>query len=244
MLQKQSGLKLVFYGQLEADAYSEGLRRAFPEARFITSRGAGIDFETIRKSRNIALPISAFAWLAAWLSEAINVYVPVGGLFNPMLEPGQSFLPIEEPSFQYVMLPRVLGENLFDQPTEFWAVQDNIAKFSRFATQEEIRELLARANATPRAKRAVTGPFEASYYQAHHSTVAYELLGLNNTALGWYLQRGYLAGDRTFHFDDEFYRHAYPDVEIDIALGRFTTLVQHFLEKGQMLGYQPRPHSG
>jgi hypothetical protein len=243
LLQEKTGLELVFYGQIGSDKYSENLRKNFPDSQFVESKGQEIDFETIRRSKNIALSISTFAWLAAWLSEAERIYVPVGGMFNPMLEQGQTYLPVDDPAFKFVLLPRVFGVSLFEHEAEFWNVQDRISKFVRFATRSEIKELLNRASVLPKSQPALVGSFDATFYHNNHPHVAFEVLGLNTSALGYYLQRGHLNREQAIAFDEGFYRKAYPDAEMDVALGRFQDLFQHFLSKGQLVGCQPNPQA-
>lgn len=240
LLQEKTGLELVFYGQIGSDDYSQNLRRCFPDSCFVESQGPGVDFETIRRSKNIAVSISTFSWLAAWLSHAERIFVPVGGMFNPLFEPGQTYLPVDDPAFQFVLLPRIFGVSLFDNAEEFWRVQARISNFARFGEPEEVRELLERASTLPRSKRATVGPFDKAFYQQDHPGVSFEVLGLEMSALGYYLQYGHVNHDHPVPFDEEFYREAYPEAELDIALGRFPNLFQHFLQKGHALGYRPR----
>ena len=80
-----TGLRPVFMGQIGADNYSVALRRRFPEARYLPLRTIIADFTTIRSAANVVLSVSSFSWLAAWLSQkAVNIHLPVAGLFDPM----------------------------------------------------------------------------------------------------------------------------------------------------------------
>ncbi|OOZ40116.1 hypothetical protein [Solemya elarraichensis gill symbiont] len=79
-----TGLEPVFMGQIGSDSYSLALKERFRGARFLAPRTAISDFQTIRHSQHVVLSISSFSWLASWLSEtAINIHVPVAGLFDP-----------------------------------------------------------------------------------------------------------------------------------------------------------------
>jgi hypothetical protein len=42
------------------------------------------DFDFLRSSRNIILSVSTFAWWAAWLSDASQIYFPLAGIFDPL----------------------------------------------------------------------------------------------------------------------------------------------------------------
>ncbi len=83
-LESTTGKRLVFMGQLDDGVYSSALRRAFPSAEFRPMGPIGEDFETIRHSRHIAVSISTFALLAAWLSDsAATIHLPMWGIFDP-----------------------------------------------------------------------------------------------------------------------------------------------------------------
>ncbi|WP_270936423.1 hypothetical protein [Falsiroseomonas oryzae] len=101
----ESGLRPVFLGQIGKDAYSEGLRARFPRAEFIPSRGAIPDFETIRASRHICVAVSTFSWLAAWLSEAETIHLPVAGIFHPALRTDINLLPLHDGRYRFQLLP-------------------------------------------------------------------------------------------------------------------------------------------
>jgi len=43
------------------------------------------DFQTMRGAKHVALAVSSFSWLAAWLSGRVQViHMPLAGLFNPV----------------------------------------------------------------------------------------------------------------------------------------------------------------
>ncbi len=237
LLEEESGLEMVFYGQIGDDTYSENLRRHFPHARFVRSQGAEIDFETIRRSKNIAISISTFSWLAAWLSHARRIYVPVGGMFNPVQHPEQTYLPVEDDAFHFVLLPYAKTVSLYERPQEFWRVQERISKFVRFATRAEIQELLNRMTTWPMTQRIMTGPFDAKFYCRQYPHAASDVLALKTTALEHYLEAGY-QNSRITAFDEAFYGETYPDAEADVTLGRFPNLLNHFICKGWQLGYK------
>jgi hypothetical protein len=240
LLEEESGLDLVFYGQIGDDPYSENLRRHFPHAQFIRSQGQEVDFEIIRRSKNIAIAISTFSWLASYLSHAQRIYVPVGGMFNPVQVRDQYYLPVDDPAFRFVLLPLAKGVSLYERPDEFWAIQERLSKALRFAPRAEIRELRRRMTTWPVSKRVMTGPFDADYYCRRHTNAAVDVMALETTALDHYLRAGHQCGD-IVAFDPLFYGDTYPDAEADVALGRFANVFHHFMFKGWQLGYLPHP---
>src|SRR6185437_3810679 len=101
----ETGLRPVFMGQIGANSYIERLRRAFPDARFIPSRGPLRDFEIIRRSRNVIVSVSTFSWLAAWLSDADRIFLPMTGFYNPAQFPEIDLLPLHDPRYRFYLFP-------------------------------------------------------------------------------------------------------------------------------------------
>lgn len=96
-----SGAQPVLLGQLGDDRYSDEIRRRFPGAILRPSRGALNDFETLRHSKQIAVAVSTFSWLAAWLSEAETIHMPVSGFFHPRQRPHYDLLPSEDARYTF-----------------------------------------------------------------------------------------------------------------------------------------------
>lgn len=101
----QTGLQPVFMGQLGEDRYSQALQRAFPRARFAASLGPMADFELIRSAAHVVISVSTFSWLAAWLSDALTVHVPVLGMLNPVQRPDIDLLPRLDPRYRFYAFP-------------------------------------------------------------------------------------------------------------------------------------------
>lgn len=98
---RETGLKPVFMGQLGQNHYSDLLRKSFPNARFLPSRGVMADFNALRQARHLALSVSTFSWVAGWLSQAESLHLPVLGMFNPAQRPDVALLPREDQRFHY-----------------------------------------------------------------------------------------------------------------------------------------------
>lgn len=98
----QTRLSPVFMGQIGDDAYSLALRQAFPNAQFIPSMGVAQDFDFIARATHVALPISTFSWLAAWLSPMVQtIHMPVVGLYHPAARPDHDLLPLADPRYRF-----------------------------------------------------------------------------------------------------------------------------------------------
>ena len=104
-----SGLRPVFIGQLEPSFYCEAVDDAFPGATFIPTMGPVADFQFLRRARHILPSISTFAWLAAWLSEAERIYLPVSGILNPAHMRSIDLLPEDDPRYRFFLFPLNFG---------------------------------------------------------------------------------------------------------------------------------------
>lgn len=102
---EETGLTPVFMGQTGDNAFIRKLRARFPRAEVLPHVGALEDFQTIRKAKNIVLPVSTFAWLAAWLSQARTIVLPIFGIFDPRLYSLHELLPIAEPAYRFYRFP-------------------------------------------------------------------------------------------------------------------------------------------
>ncbi len=91
----------VFVGQLGDDPYTEHIMRRYPDALFRPSRGALVDFETIRRADEVVVSVSTFSWLAAWLSRAARVHLPVSGFLDPRRRPDIDLLPTDDPRYLF-----------------------------------------------------------------------------------------------------------------------------------------------
>ncbi|MEH3117685.1 MAG: hypothetical protein PGN25_08825 [Methylorubrum populi] len=102
---EETGLIPVFIGQLGDNPYTRALRDRFPKADFIPHQDALIDFQTIRSAANIVVPVSTFGWLAAWLSHARTIILPVFGIFDPKPFPLHDLLPLSDPAYRFYAFP-------------------------------------------------------------------------------------------------------------------------------------------
>jgi hypothetical protein len=100
-LVSKAELAPVFIGEISPSPYIEALRRAFPDAAFIGGASALEDFQTIRRARHIAVSVSSFSWLAAYLSRAQTIHVPVAGLLDPRAEPDADLLPLGDLRYRF-----------------------------------------------------------------------------------------------------------------------------------------------
>lgn len=114
-----TGLQPVFLGQLDNPTYVKLLKAEFPDARYIPSAGVIEDFEKILGAQNICIAVSTYSWLAAWLSEAKQIFYPMAGFLHPALQNCYSMriaptklVPYKDPRYRFFILPLFYGENI------------------------------------------------------------------------------------------------------------------------------------
>jgi hypothetical protein len=101
----ESGLRPVFFGQLDEGRYVSALRDRFPGARFLPLTSAVEDFTRLMLSRNIVCSMSSFCWLASWLSpHAQRIVLPISGLFDPTQRSDVDLLPHADRRYAFYRL--------------------------------------------------------------------------------------------------------------------------------------------
>jgi hypothetical protein len=150
-----TGLRPVFFGQLGSDYYSSLLRASFPQARFVPSRGVMADFETIRRASHIALSVSTFAWLAAWLSHATTIHMPLLGSFNPLQRPDIWLCPLDDQRYRFYAF----------EERHWKATPSQIAELASDAGAPRLghEELMQMRSVAIAEKRLITAPFTARF---------------------------------------------------------------------------------
>jgi hypothetical protein len=98
---KESGRIPVFVGQTFPSLYWDALRRHFPDCIVYEHRNWLEDFRFILHSTSIAVAVSSFAWLAAYLSEtARRIYLPLFGFLNPLQRRDVDLVPVGDTRFR------------------------------------------------------------------------------------------------------------------------------------------------
>ncbi len=101
-----TGFRPVFVGQFGTDTYSDALKVAFPDAVILEGGSVLHDFQTIRHAHNVAVGISTFSWLAAWLGAQGQIFQPVIGMFHPLQYPRIDMLMDDDPRFRFDRFPQ------------------------------------------------------------------------------------------------------------------------------------------
>lgn len=236
---KQTGLKPVFMGQLTDNVYCNQLRSSFPEARFITSLGAIGDFALIRSAKHIIPSVSTFSWLAAWLSEAESVYLPLCGFYNPRYITDVDLLPLNDSRYRFFQFPLYYGQPV----AEAMRMHRHLEGRWHEISVQQLHHLKTNTPALTPSVSLAAIEFDANCYTAflpggNLGPLEPEEAG---SAAAHAIKRGFSASDLYFPFDEGWYVHQYPDVADDLTNGTYATPLHHYLDVGKRRGYTPIP---
>ena len=229
-----TGRRLVFMGQLEETPYMQALRAHFPQARFLPSLGATADFERIRAARFIVPAISTFSWLAAWLSDADRIFLPVLGLFNPAQNRDVDLLPLDDPRYRFFQFPVAYGCPVAEHDAAHMALRG----LWRLMPPAKLVAMLDRLP-PPRQRSRYLKCFDEAFYLTEHADIARAVAdGHLPDGRHHYDIAGFDEGRTCFGLDRAWYCRTYPIAAIEIAQGEFWDPYDHFLMAGQERGYR------
>jgi hypothetical protein len=237
-LAKLTGLILVFIGQTRPNLYMDRLREAFPDALFREPQDDPlVDFETIRQSHNIALGVSTYSWLAAWLSSsAENIYLAVSGLFNPMQKPNVDLLPFGDARYKFFLFPLNYGVPL-ERHAE---AHRRIAPFWQQMPHDELRRRFRNAPVFPRDLNQALALFDTDFYlQANPDVADIALRVGRDYARGHYIDHGFRELRLPFRLDEAWYASEYPLAAFEVARGNYAELAHQYMAVGKARGYLP-----
>lgn len=230
MLAFKTGLKPVFFGQLASNPYIEKLKEEFPDASFVNGRGAHYDFEVLRRSCNIAISVSTFSWLAAWLSDAKNIYVPLAGMMNPCQAVGQNFIPRNDPAYKFISFPLCRSECLYRHPERFWESLSYMARNMKFISAEDAYNIFQRVDTLRNTKQGLGG-FDPRFYIKKN----YKDALTPGNALDHYM-RNNAKIQNAFPLKERDYLIDYPEAGIMTANGYFSSVNEYHSFIGTHIG--------
>jgi hypothetical protein len=233
-LVEETGLVPVFMGQLEDSPYMRQLRHRFPQARFLPSRGARVDFERIRRARHIVPSISTFSWLAAWLSQAERIYLPVLGLFHPMQNRAVNLLPLNDSRYRCYYFPIHYAAPV----AQTKPAQDSLHGLWRYLPADRLAPLLTR-QPPPRQKAQYLEAFDETFYRTVHPDIAAAIASRQIPSGRHHFDTcGFDEGRPGFALDRAWYCRRYPAAALEIADAQFQDTEHHWLEIGRARGYR------
>jgi hypothetical protein len=235
-LAETTGLAPVFMGQLEATPYLSALRARFPRARFLESRGAVADFCFIRNSRNIVMSVSTFSWLAAWLSDADRIFMPVLGVLHPLQSRPVNLLPLADPRFSFYLFPFHYAVPVDD----FAPAHASLRNLWRGMPAARLQGIIAHAKPFVPMSREAEAAFvlEALYLRRNPDVAAAVAGGHFPSGRHHYAGFGMAEGRAACTIDHEWYCQTYPAAAFELGQGDAADPLQHWLEIGQHRHYR------
>ena len=234
---EKTGLRPVFVGQLTPSPYMDALRRQFPNATYVESRGAIADFETVRRSCNILPGISTFSWLAAWLSEANRIFLPLNGLFNPMQCPDIDLLPRNDPRYRFFLFPINFATPVENYSSAHAAVTGRW----REVTREEVLNGRDQRPSKPRLLDEYLARFDSEFYVQRYPDVRHIIaIGYMASAEAHYRAAGFAENREILDLDRFNYSRAYPEAAVAVSEGRYLDFLHHYVHEGHAAGAEPR----
>jgi hypothetical protein len=228
-LSEVSGLNIVFFGDVRESQYTACLRDAVPNARFVQGKTFGYDFEMLRRSANVAAEINKFSWLAAWLSNASKIFLPIWGNFNPVVNSEHMLLPMDDHSYSFIFVPFSSAPDVDAKESYQSGDVPILLSDLSLMSSPELEAFMERARVNwPRQPR-LSG-FDPSFYCASYPDVANRLDQGYSSALEHYIKEGFSSGYKPLAFNGLSYIEAHPDAAMLIAQGVYANPLEHFLD--------------
>jgi hypothetical protein len=238
MVIKETGLKPVFFGQIEDNAYCLALRARFPQARFVAGQGVMHDFAMLRRSKHIVPSISTFSWLAAWLGEADTVFMPVAGLFNPKQARAHNFLPLDDKRYRFYLFPLAYSVDIQLHPQRFAAMQRALDGTARLVSADRLRAITEGPALVPRRLDAFLHFYDEAFYLDSQGDIGAAVRAGNlPSGLHHYVEHGFAEERAGFLIDRFHYATRYPLAAAEVAQGEYSDFAHHYVEIGHRRGY-------
>jgi hypothetical protein len=233
---ERTGLEPVFMGQLENNGYVARLKSAFPAARYVPSRGAMHDFALMRRAHNIIVSVSTFSWLAAYLSHASRIFVPLTGLYSPAQFPEIDLLPLDDPRYEYHLFPINYAVPVEEHESAHAAIRDRWVA----ASPSDIVRIRRTQPVVCLDKEKFFRKLDEDFYLRTYGDVREAVQsGAVKSALEHYVTQGFYQRRLPFRFDRVAYVRRYVEAAMAVANGGFAHPLHHFIEVGEAAGYTP-----
>ncbi len=231
-----TGLRPVFCGQLDNSPYLATIKKRFPRARYVPSLGARQDFAFLRASRHIVPSISSFSWLAAWLSHADQIFMPVLGVFHPLQAGSVNLLPLADPRFRFTLFP-------FHYAVPVAAVAGAHASLRglwRGMPPQRLGAMFAARAETPPAPSGFL--FDETDYLATYPDIRQAVdAGHFPSGRHHFDSFGQAEGRSPCGIDRAWYCRTYPIAAVELSQGDAADPLHHWIELGNNRGYRRRP---
>jgi hypothetical protein len=176
--------------------------------------------------------------MAAWLSDAEQIFLPVDGLFHPVQVPGVDLTPTDDRRFRFFLFP----VNYSAPVPDYRVVHDAIRGLWREVTGDMVRDIRRGARLFPRRLADFEAVFDKDYYLGTHASARASVSeGACSSALDHYRTRGFAQRLAMVSLDPDWYIRSYPIAALEVGQGDFAGFEHHYAAVGRRRGYRPRP---
>jgi hypothetical protein len=162
----------------------------------IPSAGPMKDFNVIRNAKKLCLAVSTFSWLAGWLSDAVEIHLPLIGFMHPKAFPpgfhglgGIDLTPRDDPRFCFHLLPKIHGA----PEREYLKYTGNLSCISAQISSEMTRIISDSMGVYH--PRDLNKPFDEDWYLREYLDAAWDIsYGWHRDAFSHYCDIGRLRG--------------------------------------------------
>jgi len=235
-LVERTRLRPVFLGQISDDLYSQTLLNEFPDAEFARSRGAMVDFETLRRSAVICCAVSTFSFLAAWLSDAQKIFFPLTGANNPMQRRDNDMIPTKDPRYEFYAFPiNYSGPMDAVVPT----LERRAGAWCYISRNMATKLLKHESHFSVPIETAIKFFDEEFYLRKYPDITRHVNAGRLRNGLQHFMASGHFEHRQPFELDVRWYANTYPDAAMAVGVGRLGSLHDYHMEVGHTLGHYP-----
>jgi hypothetical protein len=184
------------------------------------------DFALMRAARHLVVSVSTFSWLAAWLSHAETITIPLTGFYNPAQRPDVNLLPLDDPRYRFYLFPVNHAVPVADHVPVHAALNGRWRPISAV----EIRAIRQRWPVVAVDRHAFDAAFDEAAYLEMYPDISAAVADANlRSGQEHYQLHGFFEGRRPCHFDQVDYGMRNPEAAMLVALGYYANLLHHFI---------------
>jgi len=237
---QETGLKPIFIGDPGEAGYAAALQAAFPQAPHLRFDLPAEEFAALGRARHLVAAPSPFSFLAAYCSEAKQIFMPLAGAMNPRQRADQRHYPAKDSRYRLFHFPIFYAR---PQATLLERFEAGLARW-REVTPTMLDVLITtKPRFEPSLSDALAVFDEAFYLVTYPAVVAELTAGRVASAADHFAVFGHVAGLRPCAVDPLWYIERYPQAALEVSSGDFLDFGAHYLALGRHRGYLPTPPS-
>jgi hypothetical protein len=180
--------------------------------------------------------VSTFSWLAAWLSDAEQIFMPLSGLLNPMQSTDVDLAPLNDPRYRFFLFPI----NYAAPVERYNQVHKPLLGRWKEISASELMRIRDERPTRPRIFEEYLKHLDSAFYLRRYYDVSDHVeAGIFQSGIDHYTRAGFAENREILELDPWHYSTAYPDAAEAVADGEYADFQHHFVHIGQTLGYQP-----